>query len=92
MKVFAWGREKTEWLCSQRGVSFERVVLRIEQGGLLDVVRHPNRGRYPDQKMFIVEVDDYAWLVRFVESETEVFLKTAIPSRKATRRYLRGPS
>ncbi len=42
--------------------------------------------------MFIVEVDDYAWLVRFVESETEVLLKTAIPSRKATRRYLRGPS
>jgi hypothetical protein len=57
---------------------------------LLDVVEHPNPERYPGQRLFIVDIGDYAWLVPFVETQDEVFLKTIIPSRKATRRYLRG--
>ncbi len=92
MKTFAWNQDKNEWLLSARGVSFERVVLRIEHDGLLDIVQHPNPEKYPRQKMFIVEIDNYAWLVPFVESDTEIFLKSAIPSRKATRKYLRGPA
>ena len=90
MKIFSWSRTKNHRLLEERGVSFERVLLRIEQGGLLDILRHPNPEKYPGQMMFIVEIDNYAWLVPFVESETEIFLKTAIPSRKATRKYLRG--
>lgn len=69
-------------------MSFERVIQRIEAGQVLDVVEHPNPEKYRHQKVFIVEIDGYAWLVPFVESGDEVFLKTIIPSRKATRRYL----
>jgi len=90
VKVFAWNLEKNAWLVGNRGISFERVIARIEQGGLLDVVQHPNQAKYSGQRMFIVEIDDYGWLVPFVESESEIFLKTAIPSRKATRTFLRG--
>lgn len=90
MKVFVWDNAKNDWLIAERGISFERIVFLIEHEGLLDVVRHPNRNKYPNQKIFIVELDGYAWLIPFVESDTEIFLKTAIPSRKATRDYLGG--
>ena len=88
MSTFAWDPEKNEILISQRGISFERVVLQIEGDGLLDIVDHPNRERFSHQKMFVVEIDSYAFLVPFVESEEHMFLKTIIPSRKATRKYL----
>lgn len=90
MAVYAWNPLKNEWLIQERGVSFERVVFCIEHGRLLDVILHPNPAKYPKQKMFVVDIDDYAYLVPFVESEEQVFLKTVIPSRKATRQYLRG--
>ena len=71
-----------------RSISFERIVNLIEHDGLLDVVAHHNPSRYPDQQIFVVQVDEYACLVPFVESEEHYFLKTIIPSRKATRQYL----
>ncbi len=88
MKYFSWNDEKNEQLKRDRGVSFEEVVLHIERGDILDIVEHPNRVKYRGQRMFILDIENYAWLVPFVESEEEVFLKTAIPSRKATKRYL----
>ena len=88
MKSYAWDNEKSEVLASERGISFERIIFLIENKGLLDVVKHPNIEKYPHQKMFIVNIDDYAYLVPFVESEDEIFLKTVIPSRKATKKYL----
>ena len=88
MKTFDWDPEKNAWLTKVRGVSFERVVFLIEHGGLLDIVAHHNPSRYPDQKILIVNMDSYAWLVPFVESPDHYFLKTIIPSRKATRKYL----
>ena len=91
MKTFAWNNDKNEILTQERGISFERILFLIENGGLLDVVRHPNRDKYPSQKMFIVKVDGYAYLVPFVENDTEIFLKTIIPSRKATKQYLKQP-
>lgn len=69
-------------------MSFEEVVFHIERGDLLDVLEHPNQERYPGQRIFVVDIDDYAYLIPFLESEAEVFLKTIIPSRKATNMYL----
>ena len=73
-----------------RGISFEEIVFHIENGDVLDLLEHPRRDRYPNQKLFVVNVDGYVYLVPFVEDEQEVFLKTIIPSRKATRDYLGG--
>ena len=89
VKYFSWGDEKNEILKAERGVSFEDAVFHIERGDLLDVLEHPNQARYPGQRIFVVNIEGYAYLVPFVESEDEVFLKTVIPSRKATDTYLR---
>lgn len=90
MKYYTWNEEKNRLLKAERNVSFEEVVFHIEAGHLLDIVEHPNPGKYKGQRIFIVNIEDYAHLVPFVESEHEIFLKTIIPSRKATREYLRG--
>ena len=92
MKIFSWDADKNAWLTTHRGVSFEEVLFHIERGGLLDRLAHPNKLKYPGQYLFVVNINDYAFLVPFVETEREVFLKTIIPSRKATRDYLGGES
>lgn len=74
----------------ERGVSFEAVVFHIERGDLLDVLEHPNPERYAGQRILVVAMNEYVYLVPFIESEDNVFLKTIIPSRKATARYLGG--
>lgn len=88
MNYFAWSLEKNEELIKERGISFERVIQHIENKRVLDVIQHPNTSKYPSQRMFILEIDNYAYLVPFVENNSEIFLKTIIPSRKATRKYL----
>jgi uncharacterized DUF497 family protein len=90
MKYFSWSEEKNELLKAERQVSFEDVVFYIEMGFLLDVLEHPNQEKYKGQKISVVQMDDYVYLVPFTEDEHEVFLKTIIPSRKATRTYLKG--
>jgi uncharacterized DUF497 family protein len=90
MKYYSWNHRKNERLKVERNVSFEEVVFHIERGQLLDVVEHHDQEKYKGQRIFIVNINDYAYLVPFVETEREVFLKTIIPSRKATRKYLRG--
>lgn len=90
MKYFAWDNEKNQRLKGERGISFEEVVFHIEKGDLLEIVEHPNPERYQGQRIFVVNIEGYAYLVPFVETEYEVFLKTIIPSRKATKKYLRG--
>ena len=87
MKTFRWSPQENELLKTCRGVSFEDVVLAIETGGLLDIVEHPNSTRYPNQGVFIVAMSSYVYLVLHVEEADYVFLKTIIPSRKATRDY-----
>lgn len=89
MKLFEWNDEKNEKLKAERGISFEDVVFYIAKGEALDVVPHPQQTKYPGQKMFIVTIENYAYLVPFIETTTGVFLKTIIPSRKATRKYLK---
>lgn len=87
MKTFRWNPQKNEQLKADRGVSFEDVVLAIESGGLLDVVEHPNSKRYPNQGVYVVAIASYVYLVPHVEELEYVFLKTIIPSRKATRDF-----
>ncbi|MCU0787723.1 MAG: toxin [Verrucomicrobia bacterium] len=88
MKPFRWNAEKNETLTTERGISFESIVVAIEAGGLLDILAHPNQSKFPRQRVLVVSCDNYAYLVPFVEEDDFFFLKTVIPSRKATRDYL----
>ena len=89
MKPFRWSPDKNAQLIQERGVSFEQVVVAVEVDGPRDVVSHPNPKKYPDQRILVVSWDGYAYLVPFVEEADHYFLKTIIPSRKATRNYLK---
>ena len=88
MKYFDWDEDKNEWLKRERNISFEIIISLIAMDNLLDIVEHPNKEKYKDQKIFIIEYDNYAYLVPFVEDNEKIFLKTIIPSRKATQKYL----
>ena len=88
MKPILWSAEKNALLRTERGISFEDVVFHIMSGDVLDTFDHPNQERYRGQQIHIIAIEDYVYLVPFVESEEEVFLKTIIPSRKATKSYL----
>ncbi len=90
MAYYKWNHEKNEKLKAERGLSFEQVILHIERGDLIDVIVHPNQSKYPNQQMLIVKIKTFAYLVPFIEDEVGKFLKTIIPSRKATREYLGG--
>ena len=87
MKIYNWNAEKNELLIIDRGISFEEVVFYIENGGLLDEIAHPNNQDYSHQRIFVVAVESYVYLVPYVVSEDELFLKTIIPSRKFTKIY-----
>lgn len=88
MDYYQWDPDKNEQLKAERGVSFEQVVMHIERGEVLGIYEHPNKEKYPNQQILVVGIEDYAYLVPFVESEEGRFLRTIIPSRKATREYL----
>ncbi|MEO0014715.1 MAG: hypothetical protein RLZZ535_3104 [Cyanobacteriota bacterium] len=90
MKVIRWNLAKNEKLKSQRGVSFEAVLAAMDRGDLLDDYIHPNQSQYPNQRLLVVQIQGYAYIVPYIETESELFLKTIIPSRKATKQYLRG--
>ena len=89
MKYFSWNNDKNEQLKKERNITFEEVVFIIQQGKILAIVEHPDQEKYTNQKMFILNINNYAYVVPFVESEQEVFLKTIIHSRKATKKYFR---
>ena len=88
VKYFAWDDGKNAKLRAERGIGFEDIVFHIERGDLLDILEHPNPDRYAGQRLFVVRREDYVYLVPFVEDEQTVFLKTIIPSRKATKESL----
>jgi len=90
MKYLNWDSEKNEILKHMRGISFEEIAYLIESDQILGVEENPGR---PNQKMYILEIENYAVIVPFVEKDNEIFLKTAFPSRKYTKRYrLKGES
>lgn len=88
MKIFAWSAEKNELLKAERGLSFEDVVFYLQAGQVLDVISHPNQERYAGQMIYVIAMEDYVYMVPFVETDEEVFLKTIIPSRKARKQYV----
>jgi uncharacterized DUF497 family protein len=90
MKYYDWNDEKNELLKKLRGVSFEQVVLAIVSGDLVDRLKHPNPEKYPNQRVFLVKIEDYIYSVPYVEDDEKIFLKTIIPNSRATKKYLGG--
>lgn len=90
MKYFDWNEEKNDKLKAERAICFEDVLTAIDAGRLLDDIKHPNAIQYLVQRVLIVEIDGYAYLIPYVEDEIKIFFKTIIPSRKATKKYLKG--
>jgi hypothetical protein len=88
MKSINWNTEKSGTIKSSRGICFEDVVFFIERGDILDDYLHPNQKDYPGQRIMVINIANYAYLIPYVENDEELFLKTIIPSRKATQRYL----
>jgi len=88
VKFLDWNEEKNWKLKTEREISFEDVIVAIESGGLLDIIEHPNPKKYPNQKVLIVNIGNYAYLVPFTENSEKYFLKTIFPSRKMTKKYL----
>lgn len=89
LKYFAWDPRKNEKLKAERGVSFDDIVMRIERGEVLDILEHPDQEKYEGQRIFVIQIEQYVYLVPFLENEEQVVLKTIIPSRKATKKYIR---
>jgi len=90
VKYFDWNKEKNKKLKLNRQISFEEVVVAITEERVLEILHHPNVKKYPNQSIYIVNIDNYAYIVPFVEDEEKYFLKTIIPSRKMTKKYLKG--
>ncbi len=88
MKSYNWDEEKNKKLIKDRNISFEEIVFFIEKGHLLDILEHPNKQKYDNQNIFVVRIENYAYLVPFTENNKEIFLKTIIPSRRATKKYI----
>lgn len=87
-KPIYWNPEKNRKLIEERDISFEMVVFSIQSGGLLDDMVHQNTESYAHQRIFVVTIEAYVYLIPYVEWEADIFLKTIIPSRKATKHYL----
>ena len=88
MKSINWKSNKNQQLIEERSISFEDVVFYLLQGEVLDDIEHPDPDKYANQRIFVLNIDDCIHLVPYVESKTEIFLKTVVPSRKTTKAYL----
>ena len=84
---YEWDPQKNEWLKRERNISFEKIVFHLSQGDVWKLADHPDQENYPRQRVYFVIVEDYIYLVPHVVEKDCVFLKTIIPSRKATRAY-----
>lgn len=86
--TYSFSPEKNRLLKLERNISFEEVIAALENDKLLDVIEHPNKSKYSNQQMYVIEINSYIYLVPFVkDSMGNIFLKTIFPSRKAKRRY-----
>ena len=88
MKYIDWNIKKNEKLKFERDIGFEDIVLAIDNDCILDIIQYKNIKKYPNQKILIVKINNYAFLIPFIEDEDKIFLKTIIPSRQATKKYI----
>lgn len=88
MKYLVWDEQKNAKLQIERNISFEDVQTAVEEGRLLAVIKHPNKNKYPNQQVLVVEIEEYAYCIPFTEDDQKYFLKTIYPSRKMTKQYL----
>ena len=88
MKTFKWDPEKNDWLKANRQICFEDIVFNIEQGNILDIIENPNQKQYKGQKIYLVEINRYVYMVPYFEDTEANYLITIIPSRKITKKYL----
>ena len=84
---YEWSPEKNEWLKKERNISFEQIIFHLAQGDVWKTSDHPDQSNYPSQKLYFVIVDEYIYIVPYVKEKDYIFLKTVIPSRKATKIY-----
>ncbi|MFH1856706.1 MAG: toxin [Candidatus Omnitrophota bacterium] len=84
---YEWNPEKNEWLKKERKISFENIAFHLLQGDVWKTADHPDQKKYPDQKIYFIIVEDYIYIVPYIIEKEYIFLKTIIPSRKATRDY-----
>ncbi|MFN7097593.1 MAG: toxin [Gammaproteobacteria bacterium] len=87
LTIYDFDPDKNAWLIENRGISFEQILAVLESKGPIDVINHPNTVKYPHQQMYVVELQDYIYLVPFAEQKGRIFLKTAFPNRKAVKQY-----
>ncbi|MDP8218981.1 MAG: hypothetical protein P9M03_09680 [Candidatus Theseobacter exili] len=87
---YEWNPDKNEWLKKERNISFEQIVFHLSQGDIWKTADHPDQKTYSGQRIYFVIVESYIYLVPYVIENEYVFLKTIIPSRKATRDYVKG--
>ena len=92
MKLLNWYREKNEWLRENRGICFEDILFYIDNDFLIDEIEHSNQKKYLGQGMMVLNIENYIYLVSYVETKDEIFLKTIISSRKARKDYLKTKS
>ncbi len=90
MEIHLWNEDKNDLLKKERNISFEEIVFCIKHDGVIKIVEHPNKKKYENQKMYVIKYNDYIYLVPFIEEKEYIFLKTIIPSRKATKDFLGG--
>ena len=88
--IFDWNNQKNEELKETRMISFEEIVFHINSGHILEILDHPNPGKYGNQRIYIINIKDYAWVVPFMDDGNKRFLKTIFPSRKYTQKYFGG--
>ena len=86
---YEWNSEKNEWLKKHRNISFEQIIFHLGAGDIWAIADHPNQAKYPGQRIYFVIVDDYIYMVPHIIDKDHIFLKTIIPSRKATKDYLK---
>ena len=86
---YDWNSDKNEWLKKNRNISFEQIVFHLSQGDIRMIADHPDQKKYPGQRIYFVVVENYVYLVPHIIEKDYIFLKTIIPSRKATKDYLK---
>lgn len=89
MFTFEYDPEKDQKLRQERNISFDEIIMLIHEGKLIDILDHPNQSQYAKQKIYVLDVDGYVWLIPYVQNDNRIFLKTAFPSRKHTKQYIR---